>query len=67
MRPAVVEFLSTSLARDPHRVGHPLQWEIEGLHSTRRGEYRVVYEIRAKPHEVVVHRIQHRRDVYRPR
>ena len=62
---AVVEFLQGSLAADPHRVGHPLRPELEGLHSARRSEYRVIYEIRE--HDVVVHRVQHRRDAYRLR
>ncbi len=67
VRPAVVEFLRRSLARQPYRAGRPLQRELAGLHSARRGEYRVVYEIRAAEQDVVVHRVQHRRDVYRPR
>jgi mRNA interferase RelE/StbE len=67
VRPAVVEFLSTSLAAAPLRVGHELQRELSGLHSARRGEYRVIYEVRPESHEVVVHRVQHRRDSYRPR
>jgi mRNA-degrading endonuclease RelE of RelBE toxin-antitoxin system len=67
VRPAVVEFLATSLANDPLRVGHPLRRELAGLHSARRGEYRVVYEVRADAQDVVVLRVQHRRDVYRSR
>ena len=63
----MLEFLSSSLAEDPTRVGHPLQRELTGLHSARRGEYRVIYEIRADTHEVVVLRAQHRRDIYRTR
>jgi mRNA interferase RelE/StbE len=67
VRPAVIEFLTNSLATDPYRVGHPLERELLGLHSARRGEYRVIYEVRPKTHDVVVHRTQHRRDAYRPR
>lgn len=44
-----------------------LQRELSGLHSARRGEYRVVYEIREDDRVVIVHRLQHRRDAYRPR
>ncbi|MDQ1712642.1 MAG: mRNA interferase RelE/StbE [Frankiaceae bacterium] len=67
MRPAVIEFLVNGLATDPYRVGHPLERELLGLHSARRGEYRVIYEIRAGTREVIVLRTQHRRDAYRPR
>ena len=38
---AVVEFLYGSLAASPHRVGKPLKLGLEGLHSARRGDYRV--------------------------
>lgn len=67
MRPAVIEFLSNSLAADPYRIGHPLARELLGLHSARRGEYRVIYEVRPETREVIVLRTQHRRDAYRPR
>jgi mRNA-degrading endonuclease RelE of RelBE toxin-antitoxin system len=63
----VVEFLGGGLATEPARVGHPLERELTGLHSARRGEYREIYEIRPGAHEVVVLRVQHRRDAYRPR
>ena len=42
---AVVEFLYGSLAASPHRVGKPLKLGLEGLHSARRGDYRVIYRI----------------------
>jgi mRNA-degrading endonuclease RelE of RelBE toxin-antitoxin system len=42
---AVIEFLYASLAANPHRVGKPLQLGLEGLHSARRGDYRVIYRI----------------------
>jgi mRNA-degrading endonuclease RelE of RelBE toxin-antitoxin system len=67
VRPAVLEFLANSLATDPYRVGHPLERELAGLHSARRGEYRVIYEVRPETREVIVLRAQHRRDAYRPR
>ena len=40
---------------------------LEGLHSARRGDYRVIYEIDEEANVLVVHRVQHRRDVYRSR
>ena len=67
VRPAIMEFLSGSLSHDPLRVGAPLVRELTGLHAARRGEYRVIYEALEPDHEVIVHRIQHRRDAYRSR
>ena len=64
---AVVEFLYGSLAVNPHRVGKPLKLGLDGLHSARRGDYRVVYRIDAQHRRVTVVAIEHRSDIYRPR
>ena len=64
---AVVEFLYGSLAAGPHRVGKPLKLGLEGLHSARRGDYRVIYRIDDQRHLVTVIAIEHRSDIYRPR
>jgi mRNA interferase RelE/StbE len=64
---ASVEFLYGSLAADPHRVGKPLKLGLAGLHSARRGDYRVIYRIDEQRHLVIVLAIEHRSDVYRPR
>ena len=63
---AVVEFLYGSLAASPHRVGKPLKLGLEGLHSARRGDYRVIYRINDQRHRVDVVAIEHRSDIYRP-
>jgi mRNA-degrading endonuclease RelE of RelBE toxin-antitoxin system len=64
---AVVEFLLGPLCENPRQVGHPLQRELAGLWSARRGAYRVIYEIDEDERVVDVLRIEHRSDVYRPR
>jgi mRNA interferase RelE/StbE len=64
---AAVECIYGSLAANPQRVGKPLRFELEGLHSARRGDYRVVYEIDGTEATVTIIAIQHRADVYRPR
>ena len=64
---AVVEFLYGSLADSPRRVGKPLNLGLEGLHSARRGDYRVIYRIDDNRHTVEVLAIEHRADIYRPR
>ena len=62
---AVIEFLTGTLIDEPHRVGKPLRGDLAGIHAARRGTYRVLYRINDAGLEVVVLRIDHRRDVYR--
>ena len=64
---ATVEFMLGPLVEAPRRVGHPLQRELAGLWSARRGAYRIVYELNEAELLVNVVRIDHRADVYRPR
>jgi len=64
---AAVEFIYGSLAENPHRVGRPLKLGLSGLHSARRGDYRVTYRIDDHLHAVTIMAIEHRSDVYRPR
>ena len=61
---AVVDFLFGPLAADPHRVGKPLRFDLEGYWSARRGQYRVVYSIHDDQVLVRVVRISHRAGVY---
>jgi mRNA-degrading endonuclease RelE of RelBE toxin-antitoxin system len=63
--PAIVEFVYGDLARDPKRVGKPLERELKGLWSARRGPYRVLYEL-DEAQLVIIH-VDHRADIYRPR
>ena len=46
-------------------MGHPLQRELTGLWSRRRGGYRIVYELNEAQRLVTVVRVDHRSDVYR--
>jgi mRNA interferase RelE/StbE len=63
---AVIEFLTGALVENPHSVGKRLRRHLAGVHSARRGTYRVLYRINEVQQEVVVLRIEHRRDAYRP-
>ena len=65
--PAIIEFVYGDLARHPRRVGRPLQRELEGPWGARRGPYRIIYEIHDDRLVVLVIRVDHRADVYRPR
>jgi mRNA interferase RelE/StbE len=64
---AAVEFAYGSLAESPHRVGKPLRLGLEGLHSARRGDYRVIYRIDDDRRIVTITAVEHRSDIYRPR
>jgi mRNA-degrading endonuclease RelE of RelBE toxin-antitoxin system len=64
---AVIEFCYGSLAANPYRVGKPLKLSLEGLHSARRGDYRIVYRVDSQGQRVEIVAIEHRADVYRPR
>jgi mRNA interferase RelE/StbE len=63
---AVVDFLTSTLIQQPRRVGRPLRGELAGVWSARRGTYRLLYRVYDEAREVVVLRIEHRRDAYRP-
>jgi len=63
---AVIEFVTGALLDNPHRVGTHLRGDLGGIHAARRGTYRVLYRIDDDRREVVVLRIDHRGDVYRP-
>ena len=61
---AVIDFITGSLIDNPRRVGRELRNELAGIHSARRGTFRVLYRIDEDRHEVIVLRVDHRRDVY---
>lgn len=64
---AVIDFVTGALIEDPHRVGRALRNELAGIHSARRGTYRVLYRIDDDRREVTVLRVDPRGDAYRPR
>lgn len=64
IRDAALETIFGTIADNPHRAGKPLRGELEGLHSARRGDFRIVYEMFEDTEVVLVHRVQHRKDVY---
>ena len=62
---AVIELIDGPLKQEPTRVGKPLREPLAGLHSARRGQYRVLYKIDDENHRVVVVAIGHRSTIYR--
>ncbi len=63
---AIAELLTGDLLAAPRRVGKSLRRELAGIWSARRGSYRVLYEIDEEKKRVVVLRVDHRADIYRP-
>ena len=64
---AVIDFITGALIANPPRVGRKLRDERAGIHGAGRGTYRVLYRIDDDERVVTVLRVDHRRDVYRPR
>jgi mRNA interferase RelE/StbE len=62
---AAWKLISAALAGDPWRVGKPLHGLYDGLHSARRGTYRVIYRIDESKHAIEIRSIRHRTDAYR--
>ena len=66
VRHAALESIFGPIAHNPNRLAKPLVGELEGLWSAGRGGYRIIYEIFENDQVVLIHRVQHRRDAYRP-
>jgi mRNA interferase RelE/StbE len=62
---AAWELISGRLAGEPWRLGKPLHGPYEGLHTARRGTYRVIYTIDEGKHAIEIRAIRHRADAYR--
>jgi len=63
---AIVEFITTVLVEHPARLSKPLTGELAAVRSARRGDYRVLLRIDEDASTVVIIRVAHRADVYRP-
>lgn len=63
--PAIIEFAYGELAREPRRVGKPLERELAGTFSARRGPYRLLYRVDDEAERVHILRVDHRTDIYR--
>lgn len=64
---AAYEFILGPLLSSPQRVGKALHEPLEGRHSARRADDRVVYRIDETARTVTVLDVSHRRDAYRNR
>jgi mRNA-degrading endonuclease RelE of RelBE toxin-antitoxin system len=64
---AVIELLTGDLLTQPRRVGKPLQRELAGIWSARRGSYRILFRIDDEALVVTVLAVEHRLDACRQR
>jgi mRNA interferase RelE/StbE len=66
-RRQVLKFLQKLRSRaDSQMLGRPLSGGLRGLWRYRVGDYRLICELRRKVLTVVVVRLGHRSDIYRP-
>jgi mRNA interferase RelE/StbE len=63
---AVVEFITAVLPANPLRLSKPLTGEFAALRSARRGDYRVLIQVDDTAGTVLILRIAHRAEAYRP-
>jgi mRNA interferase RelE/StbE len=61
------EHLAGPVAANPRRLGKQLDLPLEGVWTTRRGEYRALYTVDDQHLVITVLAVAHRRDAYRPR
>lgn len=64
---AVVEFTTATLPSDPARMSKPLRGELAEWRVARRGHYRIVLQLDHGARRIIIGRIEHRADAYRPR
>lgn len=64
LRPRIIRALST--LEQPRQPGTKKLQGSEDRWRLRVGDYRIIYRIIDAEHKVVVSRIAHRRDIYRP-
>jgi mRNA interferase RelE/StbE len=63
--PAIIAFVYGDLAANPRRVGKPLERELAGSFSARRGSYWILYDIDDEANRVFILRVAHHADVFR--
>lgn len=61
------EMITGPIAAAPYRAGKALRPPFTGLHSARRGDYRIIYRVDDDKHQVIITDIRHRSAAYRPR
>ena len=60
---AALALIAGDLAENPYRVGKALQAPLDGPHSARRGDYRILYRVDGT--RISILDAKHRRGAYR--
>jgi len=63
----IVERINWLAANLDNLKPEPLTGDLSGFYKLRAGDYRILYEILQDERSIVVHKIGHRREVYRKR
>ena len=61
---AILEFCTSTLAQDALRASKPLKAPFEGMRSSRRGQYRIIFSVDANDNRVILRSIRHRNVAY---
>lgn len=64
---AIVEFITSTLPGNSRALSNPLRHELAGWHVARRGDYRVTFRLLDDDQVLLIGRIEHRTQIYRPR
>jgi len=62
----ILTYVDQRLAENPWRLSKPLRGSLEGLHSARAGDYRVLFRLDEPGERLLLVRVDHRSHVYRP-
>jgi len=65
IRDRIDRFLSVGVARDPQRIGKPLEGRLTGFWRYKIGTYRITCRIEKERLAVVILAIGHRDDIYK--
>ena len=65
IRDRIDRFLSAALARDPQRIGKPLEGRLKGFWRYKIGAYRIICRIEKERLAVVILAIGHRDGIYK--
>lgn len=62
---AVMTYVDSRLAENRRRLSKPLAGDLEGLHTARNGDYRVLLRIDDDPDVIWIVHVDHRAHAYR--
>ena len=61
---AILEFCTSTLTQDALRVSKSLRAPFEGMRSSRRGQYRIIFSLDSDENTVFIRSVRHRNVAY---